>query len=326
MSLDLKYITIPLDRAGFEQADLLASEQATVEQGKRVYLNTLAVWAVHTYLGWVGIESEPFLGDSAQASLTTVMDVADLEVPGVGRLECRPVLPEAGAFTIPLEASCDGATPISQDHRIGYVAVQFHESLESVDLIGFLEPFPADSPPLEPPVISLDDLLPLDALINALHPISRLSQWLEGTFDSDRWQPTASLVAASTRSASTAQATGPGEISLPFPEQGVSQAKLIKLGEAPHQTVVLVIEVTPTAEDAQILEVRLRLYPHRQANHLPCQVQIAVLNHGGEVLSVATTDDEDVFTELELLDCRPGEQFSVCLSLQGSSAIEEFMV
>ena len=64
MSLDLKYITIPLDRAGFEQADLLASEQATVEQGKRVYLNTLAVWAVHTYLGWVGIESEPFLGDS----------------------------------------------------------------------------------------------------------------------------------------------------------------------------------------------------------------------------------------------------------------------
>lgn len=324
MSLDLKQITIPLDRAGFEQADRLASGLATVEQGKRVYLNTLAVWAVYTYLSWLGIESEPSLGDSGQASLTTVMDVADLVVPGVGRLECRPVLPGAGSFVIPLEACCDGPTSDPQNRCIGYVAVRFHESLESVDLIGFLESFPADDPPLEPPIISLDDLLPVDALLNALHPISRLRQWLEGAFDSGQWQPTASLVAASNRSAVSPQVQE--GISLPSLDQGVSRAKIIALGESPWQAVVLAIEVTPTAEDAQILEVRLRLYPHRDADHLPRHLQIAILNDAGTVLSEATTGDEEVFIQLELQDCRPGEQFSVGLTLQGNSVIEEFMV
>jgi hypothetical protein len=130
-------------------------------------------------------------------------------------------------------------------------------------------------------------------------------------------------VTSSTRSAVV---QGEGEISVPSPDQGVSRAEIITIGEAPQKVLVLVIEVTPTAEDAQILKVRLQLYPHRESNHLPRQIQIAVLSDTGAILSEAITGDEEMFTQLELLDCHPGEQFSVCLTLQGNSAIEEFIV
>jgi hypothetical protein len=300
---DLQNITIPLDRASFDLADQLSSQQPILEQGRRVYLNTLAVQAVHTYLGWLGIGSEPSWGDSGQASLAAVMDGADLVVPGVGRLECRPVLPAMASFTIPLETTFD---------RIGYVAVQFHNSLEFVDLIGFLGPFPEEDPPLDPPLVYLDDLLPVEALLNALHPISRLRQWLDSTVDAAPWQPTASLVA--TRSAT---------LPLPSGNQRVSRGKAIALSQ---QSVILALEVIPMAEPPQSLAVRVQLYPHREANRLPRQLHIAILNPMGTVLSEATTGDEELFIQLELLECHPGEQFSVGLAWQGSSAIEEFMV
>ncbi|MBU6228325.1 MAG: DUF1822 family protein [Cyanobacteria bacterium REEB459] len=310
---DLQKITIPLDQTGFEQADRLSSQQPTLEQGKRVYLNTLAVWAVHTYLGWLGIESEPSWGDSGHASLATVMDGADLVVPGVGRLECRPVLPGMASFTIPLEASFD---------RIGYVAVQFHDSLEFVDLIGFLEPLPEDAPALEPPLVYLDDLLPLEALLNVLHPVNRLRQWLDSTFDAAPWQPTASLVAATRSAASTQkQRTMP----LPSADQRMSRGKIIAMGEVPQQSVILALEVIAMAEDAQSLEVRVQIYPHREANQLPRQLRIAILDQVGTVLSEATTGDEERFIKLELVGCQPREYFSVCLTLQGKSVIEEFI-
>jgi|GEM_PF-304671 len=300
---DLQKITIPLDRVSFESADQLSSQQPTLEQGRRVYLNTLAVGAVHTYLGWLGIRSEPCWGDSGHASLAAVMDGADLVVPGIGRLECRPVLPGMASFTIPLEVSFD---------RIGYVAVQFHNSLEFVDLIGFLEPFPEDDPALEPPLVYLHDLLPVEALLNVLHPISRLRQWLDSSFDAAPWQPTASLLP--TRSTT---------LPLPSADQRVSRGKIIALSQ---QSVILALEVIATAEASQSLGVRVQLYPHREANPLPRQLHIAILDQEGVVLSEATTGDEELFIQLELLGCLPGEQFSVCLTLQGTSTIEEFMV
>lgn len=51
-------------------------------------------------------------------------------MPSVGRLECRPVLPEETELSLPLEATFD---------RIGCVAVQFSNYLSEVELIGFIE-------------------------------------------------------------------------------------------------------------------------------------------------------------------------------------------
>jgi hypothetical protein len=64
--------------------------------------------------------------------------VADLVLPNVGKLECRPVLPAEIAFEIPLEVIID---------RIGYVAIQFHQKLDSVDLLGFAPAITSEEPP-----------------------------------------------------------------------------------------------------------------------------------------------------------------------------------
>ncbi len=160
--------------------------------------------------------------------------------------------------------------------------------------------------------VYLHDLLPVEALLNVLHPISRLRQWLDSSFDAAPWQPTASLLP--TRSAA---------LPLPSADQRVSRGKIIALSQ---QSVILALEVIATAEDPQSLGVRVQIYPHREANPLPRQLHIAILDQEGVVLSEATTGDEDLFIQLELLRCLPGEQFSVCLTLQGTSTIEEFMV
>lgn len=160
--------------------------------------------------------------------------------------------------------------------------------------------------------VYLHDLLPVEALLNVLHPISRLRQWLDSSFDAAPWQPTASLLP--TRSAA---------LPLPSADQRVSRGKIIALSQ---QSVILALEVIATDEDPQSLGVRVQLYPHREANPLPRQLHIAILDQEGVVLSEATTGDEDLFIQLELLRCLPGEQFSVCLTLQGTSTIEEFMV
>ena len=319
--LDLLSLPIPLAPEAHAQAAQLAAVQATPGKGRQVYLNTLAVYAVHTYFNWLGLESDLPLSDSGQAGLTTVLDVADLAIPGVGRVECRPVLPGETALTLPLEATCD---------RIGYVAVQFNDSLDGVELLGFAPLFPADQPILAPPVIPLSDLLPLDALLNALHPVHNLRQWLEGLLDQTQWQPPETLVAARFRGSSagprsriqgTSTAAEAGTDA-----RSISQAKALALGPSPQQVVILVIQVVAVSPETDILNVRLRLYPGSGADHLPRQLKVSVLSDLGSVLLEAQTRDEDLYTELELTDCRPGEQFSVRISLKTASVVEEFVV
>lgn len=304
---DVVGMPVALDARAHDQAARLAAEQMSPAVGRRVYLNALAVWAVHTYCRWLGVASEIGQGDSWQPGLAAVLDVADLEIARVGRLECRPVLPGATSFTVPLEAMGD---------RIGYVAVQFSDQLDSVELLGFLPPFAPDQPLLEPPTVALNDLQSLDALINAIYAVPVLWEWLEGLFHQPDWQAPERLLA--TRHCPPAPLA---EIATPV----VSQAKCLTLGKSSGQSIILVVQVAaPQGGDS--LTVRLRLYPASSRSPLPRQLSMAVLDELGAVLSANTTQDEMVFTELELIDCHPGEQFSVKISHQDASVIEEFVV
>ena len=122
-------LTVPLGSLAHALARPFAAEQITPQKGKKTYLNTLAIYAVHTYLKWLQIETEISQGDSWHPLKRALFDVADLVIPGVGKLECRPVLPGETAFSLPPEVTED---------RIGYVAVQFNERLNEVQLLGFV--------------------------------------------------------------------------------------------------------------------------------------------------------------------------------------------
>jgi hypothetical protein len=320
-STQLMGLPIPLNPEHYERAAQLAAQQATVDKGKQVYLNALAVSAVGTYLKWLGIQPEVMAGDGWQAGLLSVLDIAHLDLPGIGKLECRPVLPGETTFTIPLEATYD---------RIGYVAVQFNEQLDSVDLLGFVPPFPDNDALREPPVISVGSLLPLDALLNALHPIHNLRQWLEGIFDREQWHAPEALMGSrfSTLSPVSRSLTEPsGAESEPsFKYSAISQAKVIHLGKSSLQAVVLVIQVMANALAEDALNVRLKLYPTDGATHLPRHLKVTVLSELGDPITDVQTREEDIFVDLELLDCHPSEQFSVSISLEGFSVTEEFVV
>jgi hypothetical protein len=134
-STDTPLLTVPLGREAHATARQFTAEilQLVAEQdrhqvAKRVYLNTLAVYAVHSYLTWQAYETDITQGDRWHPVLRARWDVADLVITGIGKLECRPVWEEETVLTLPTEVTSD---------RIGCIAVQFGEQLNSGKLLGF---------------------------------------------------------------------------------------------------------------------------------------------------------------------------------------------
>lgn len=174
-STELPLITVPLGRESHTKARELAAQamQLTTladkhQIGKRVYLNTLAVYAVDSYLRWQAYQPDLSQSDSADPILCSRWDVADLMIPDIGKLECRPIWEGESVFIVPSEATED---------RIGYLAVQFGEHLEQAKLLGFAPMLDASNPPFFLPIANLQTL---DYLINYLYRLEVANQFLQG--------------------------------------------------------------------------------------------------------------------------------------------------
>lgn len=153
-------LMVPLDLEIHSRARHLAAQQSTVEKGKRVYLNALAVYAVHSYLKWLQIPTNFQESDCWNPVKAALSNAADLVIPNVGILECRPVLPQETVILL----------PSTSENRIGYVAIQFQESLDSVQLLGFAPAFDEVNLPAQ---LEVSQLQPIDAL---LQQITRLEE------------------------------------------------------------------------------------------------------------------------------------------------------
>ncbi|MEG4472073.1 DUF1822 family protein [Microcoleus sp. AT9_B5] len=164
---ELPLLIVPLDLKAHEMARQLAAVQSTVQKGKRVYLNALAVYAVHSYLKWLQIETDLNSSDSFNPAKTTLANVADLVIPGIGSLECRPVLPGEKTIFLPEEVI---------ENRIGYVGVQFSDRLDSVQLLGFAPSLDSSNPPQQ---IAVAELMPIDALIEQITRLEEAIAFLE---------------------------------------------------------------------------------------------------------------------------------------------------
>lgn len=160
-------VTVPLRKEAHHFARLFAAEQINVEKGKQVYFNTLAVYAVHSYLKWLQIPSDLDAGESWHPIHRITGNVADLVVPGYGVLECCPILPNHQDFTISSECL----------NRTAYIAVQFKDTLNEVDLLGFYSS--VDPNKLSTHTIRLDQLLPIDDLGDRLLLMGDMIAFLE---------------------------------------------------------------------------------------------------------------------------------------------------
>lgn len=160
-----EHLSIFLSKKAHEYAMLFAAEQQTPAKGKRVYLNTLAVYAVHTYLRSVGIETDLESSHSWNTISRAILDHADLMLPGIGRIECCPVLPGETQF----------APPALSRNTVAYVAVQFENELTAVKLLGY-------QPTLESERVSpvkIDSLYPLENLTDFLFRIYDALEFIE---------------------------------------------------------------------------------------------------------------------------------------------------
>ena len=164
---ELPLLTVPIELKAHEMARHLAAAQSTVQKGKRVYLNALAVYAVHSYLKWLQIETDFNSSDSFNPAKTALANIADLLIPGIGSLECRPVLPGETAIFLPDEVI---------ENRIGYVGVQFSDRLDSVQLLGFVPSLDSSNPPQQ---IAVAELMPIDTLIEQITRLEEAIAFLE---------------------------------------------------------------------------------------------------------------------------------------------------
>ncbi|MCU0517071.1 MAG: DUF1822 family protein [Oscillatoria sp. Prado101] len=122
-------LLLPLTQNARRVAQQFANEQPTPEKAEQVRLNTLAVWVVNDYLQMMNIPTDLSAGDSWNPHVRLCADVADLEVSGAGRLECRPLKKGQRSCYIPPEV---------WEERIGYMVVEIDDSLRSASLLGFV--------------------------------------------------------------------------------------------------------------------------------------------------------------------------------------------
>lgn len=201
-----KFIPMPITHRAIEAARQFSAQQPNPQEAEQVYLNTLAVWAVNDYLTLMEFDTELKQSDSWHPVLRMCVDIADIQVKGLGKLECRPVKVNRSAIenkqpspSEPVrfhqDASEREATPLCLIppevwcDRIGYIVVRIDEDAKEATLLGF-------SPTAGTGELHLSQLQSMDALIRHLDHLAQLrvnlSQWMLDRFEAG-WQQVESL-------------------------------------------------------------------------------------------------------------------------------------
>ncbi|MEM6751374.1 MAG: DUF1822 family protein [Cyanobacteria bacterium P01_C01_bin.38] len=147
--------TIPLGTKAHELARKCSQAVCNTDKDRnkveRVYLNSLAVYAVDFYLNFLGFETELEESNSQDKLMLQFLIEADLPVKNIGRFECIPVEENTEYYEISPEVSCD---------RIGYIIVKLNASQREAVILGFTKTYK--------PSVHLNQLHSVDDLIDYL--------------------------------------------------------------------------------------------------------------------------------------------------------------
>lgn len=318
-------LPLPIATTARRIAWQFSQQQPTPEKAKQVQLNTLAVCVVYDYLQMMGISANLKASDSWNPVMRLCCDVADLEVTGLGRIECRPIGEGEQTCYTPLEVWED---------RIGYIVVQLDESLRTATLVGFTAEVTTEQ-------LHLNQLQPLEDLLAHLHrlqhpvaaahlvtnsqAIVNLSRWLHSVFENGWSTVEAVLFPPDTSLALNFRKTEPaGENNLSRLEGRVRRAKLIDLGmQLAGHSVALIVEIRP--ESAQKTVILLQVHPTGKQPYLPPLLQLVVIDEAGANFLEAQARRADNYIQLQFSG-RPGEKFSVKVALGEVSIIENFAI
>jgi Protein of unknown function (DUF1822) len=304
-------LTLPIAQIARQIAQQFAKGQPTTEKAEQVKLNTLSVLIVNDYLQMMGIPTNVSASDSWNPVVRLCADVADLEVRGIGRLECRPVRMDEHICYVP---------PETWEERAGYVFVQFDESLAEAKLLGFVRHVTTEELPLnqlQPPEALIEHLAQLQQLV-------KLSQWVTGIFETG-WQTLESLWnQLELTQAYAFRGSESLEASISNETEFIRRAKLIDLGiQIANQPVMLIVELSPQTNEQT--SIRLQLHPASNQVYLPAEVKLTVLDDTGAVFLEAQARSADNYIQLQLRG-EPGEKFSVRVALNDTGVTEHFVI
>lgn len=299
---DSQAFSIYLPVAAHQKAEQHRQLQSNAQRGEQVYFNALAIYVVNYYLRCLGIPTDWAAGNSRNLAKIPFLDVADLMINGVGRLECRPVLLKATALEISMETWSD---------RIGYIAVQFSDTLKEARILGFISTTQESMP--------LRELWSLEAFIFYLGQLSQspvsLRQWLTSVVNQG-WQLLYQILTL-TQLANAFRSRNQIEM---------TREQVVDLGlQMGKQSLALALTVTAADEltDATEVEVWARAYPVGQDYLLP-RVQLIVGDEAGIHLESCSRDADD-FVQQEFM-ALSGEAFSVTIALADARLTKTFMV
>ncbi|MBW4450407.1 MAG: DUF1822 family protein [Spirirestis rafaelensis WJT71-NPBG6] len=306
--------TVPISSELHSLAEQFRSQHKNPKKAKQIYLNTLAVSAVDFYLHCMGVETSFSASFSYNPVMQTMMDVADLEVIGLGKLECRPVLSDKKVVYIPPEVWSD---------RIGYVAVQFDESLRVATLLGFSKTAQSGEIPINQ-LRSLEEfILQLSEIPQKVKQKTHLSQWLINVVDAG-WQTVESLLTQQSelafrfRSAEQTLAQNPENTST-----NVQKGTLLDFGgESSSKPIALIVGLIPIFE--QEINIYVKVCPTDSQKYLPEELELMVLDEKGTAVMQAiarTTKSIQLNFSSQF-----GENFSIKVALGDVSFTEVFLV
>jgi len=303
-------INIPL--IAHLQADKFRRYQSQGSKAQQVYLNTLAVSTVNSYLNLMGWSTSLEHSDSWNPIAQVMMDVADLQIPGYGKLECRVVLSGDTKVTIPPEVWSE---------RIGYVVVMLDKSLKIGTVLGFVRQVNQEELPLDQ-LISLTKFPTYLSQQKRATPIqvASLSSWITGAL-AQGWQQLDELfappIAMNFRSQ---QELVKSPEYLDSPE--VSRVKLVQLGQNTNQTIALILNIQPQSKSE--FNVSVRVCNQQYDNYLPEGLELVIVDQINRPIMIAQaseTETIEFFFSGEL-----GEKFSVEVSLDEQCEVERFII
>ncbi|MDF0554937.1 DUF1822 family protein [Kamptonema sp. UHCC 0994] len=293
--------TVPLSFEAHALAQDYCQQQSNPQKAKQVYLNTLAVYATNYYLQCMGFETNWEASDSRIPLMVKLLDIADLDVNQLGKIECRPVLPDAKSCQIPPD--------VWQD-RIGYVAVQLNQSLKEATLLGFTKTATAE--------ISLNQLQTLDnflSYLNQLHAqkVVNFSNWFQGTFE-EGWRTIGELLNLKQP-----------ELAVRFRNAvSIVRGQQIDLGmQLSDRKLALVITLPPEAKSE--IDIIVQVHPMESQTYLPEGVKLIILDESGDAVLEAKSREADNFIQLAF-SAETGESFSVQVALEAANITQQFVV
>ena len=322
-------------------AEKFRRQQHDPHKAKQVYLNSLAVGAVQNYLNSLGWLTNCEQSDSWNPIMQTLMDVADLEIPNYGKIECRVVLFDQQELIVPPEVQSD---------RIAYVVVKFGSSLCQCELLGFVPEITTDK-------ISLSQLQPIERLTSYLREfkqlqtekprqtVTELGKWWQGIID-ESWQLVEKVfppeLALSFRSPNRLQDSDkidgeePSDLphsrtSLTTPNhqidklsQGISRVKLLDLGRDQNAIhIALILQLV--TQDSREIDISAKICPTNTSLYLPQGLEIRILDQNQKSVLQATANKTNENIEF-LFSGEPGEVFSIKASFNENNIVETFII